>query len=340
MGSNFPLFPEQASTIASRVDNLYFFLVAVSAFFSVLIATIVVVLAVRYRRRRADEVGAHIHGGMALEIVWTVIPFVISMVMFVWGTSVFFALSRPPADALEVYIVGKRWMWKAQHLTGQREINELHVPVGQPIKLLIGSEDVLHSFYIPEFRVKMDAVPGRTTTLWFEATSAGTFHLFCTEYCGTDHSGMIGSVTVMEPQEFQTWLAGGPQQGSLAEAGETLFNELGCVTCHRGTTPRGPSLEGLFGKDVKLADGSTVVADENYLRESILNPQVKMVAGYAPLMPTFQGQLNEDGVVRLLAYLKSLTTQGQTPAAPGAMPAPVQTPAAPAPGTAKPDAHE
>ena len=307
MGGTFTLFPEQASTLAGRVDNLYFFMLAVTLFFSVLVAALVVILAVKYRRRRADEVGANIHGSTALEVIWTAIPLLIAMVMFVWGTSVYFALAKPPAEAMEVYIVGKRWMWKAQHLTGQREINQLHVPVGTPVKLLISSEDVIHSYYIPAFRQKIDAVPGKTTTMWFEASKAGTYQLFCAEYCGTQHSGMIGKVVAMEPREYQQWLGGGAPAGTLTSTGEQQFAALGCVTCHAADGKgRGPSLVGVFGKPQRMANGSTVVADESYLRESILNPQAKMVLGYQPLMPTYQGQISEDGLVTLLAYIKSL----------------------------------
>ncbi len=310
MGGSFNLFPAQASTMAGRVDNLYFFMLAVTAFFSVLIAILVVVLALKYRRRHADEVGANIHGSTALEVVWTAIPLIIALVMFVWGTSVYFALAKPPSDAMEVYVIGKRWMWKAQHLTGQREINELHVPVGQPIKVLIASEDVIHSYYIPAFRVKMDAVPGKTTSLWFEATAPGEYQLFCAEYCGTKHSGMIGRIVAMEPREFQAWLASGgvSQQASLPESGAQLFEQLGCVTCHRDESgSRGPALSGLFGKPVQLANGETVAADEAYLRESILNPTARMVAGYPPLMPTYQGQVSEEALAALIAYIKSLS---------------------------------
>ena len=321
MGGSFNLFPTQASTLAGRVDNLYFFMLAVTLFFSVLVATLVVVLAVRYRRRKADDVGANIHGSTALEVIWTAIPLLIAMVMFVWGTSVYFALAKPPAETMEVYIIGKRWMWKAQHLTGHREINQLHVPVGTPVKLLISSEDVIHSYYIPAFRQKMDAVPGKTTTMWFEASKAGTYQLFCAEYCGTQHSGMIGKVVAMEPREYQQWLAGGAPAGTLTSTGEQQFATLGCVTCHNPDGKgRGPSLVGVFGKPQQMANGSTVIADESYLRESILNPQAKMVQGYAPLMPTYQGQISEDGLASLLAYIKSLGA-----AAPGSAPAPGHT---------------
>lgn len=328
MGGSFNLFPVQASTTASRVDNLYFFMLAVTVFFSVLVATLVVVLAVRYRRRRADEVGANIHGSTALEVVWTVIPLLITLVMFVWGTSVYFALAKPPAEALEVYIVGKRWMWKAQHLTGHREINQLHVPVGTPVKLLISSEDVIHSYYIPAFRTKMDAVPGKTTTLWFEANRAGEYRLFCAEYCGTQHSGMIGRIVALAPRDYQQWLSGGAPAGTLTSTGAQQFASLGCVTCHqREGTGRGPSLVGIFGKPQPLANGATVIADEAYLRESILNPQAKMVQGFPPLMPTYQGQISEEGLVSLIAYIKSLGTgtPGSGADAPQASPAPKAT---------------
>jgi cytochrome c oxidase subunit 2 len=328
MAFNLPLFPPQASTGAAHVDALYFFFVAVTAFFSVLIAAMIVVFAIRFRRKSPDQVGAPIHGSLVLELTWTIIPLGIAMVMFVWGSSVYFTIATPPSNAMEIYIVGKRWMWKAQHVTGQREINELHVPVGQPVKLIIGSEDVIHAYYIPAFRIKMDAVPGRTTTMWFEATRPGVYRLFCAEYCGMSHAKMGGSITVMEPAEFQTWLAGGKPTGTLAEQGQKLFGELGCATCHMATSGgRGPSLNGLFGHEVTLASGEKVTMDEAYIRESILTPAAKMVAGYAPLMPTFQGVINEDQLVQLTAYIKSLASQ------PAAAPAPAPGTAAPTTGT-------
>jgi cytochrome c oxidase subunit II len=317
MFTNFPLFPQQASAQAGQVDALYFFLVAVSAFFSILIATLVVVFAVKYRRRHRDEVGYAIHGSLALELMWTIIPFGIVMVMFAWGSKVAFDLFRPPAGAMEVYVVGKQWMWKVQHMDGQREINELHVPVGRPVKLIMGSEDVLHSYYIPDFRVKADVIPGRYNVLWFTATKPGTYHLFCAEYCGTKHSGMVGSVIAMEPQEFQNWLAGGPASESPVAAGEKLFTDLACITCHTNdASARGPVLQNLFGHQVQLQDGSTVVADEAYIRESIVNPQAKIVAGFQPIMPTFQGLVSEEQLLQLIAYVKSLGQQGTSPATP------------------------
>jgi cytochrome c oxidase subunit 2 len=321
--STLPLLPEQASTIAGRVDALYFFLLALSGFFALLIASLVVWFAIRYRRRRDDEVGASIHGSLALELVWTAIPFTLAMFTFAWGASVYFAMARPPAGALDIYVVGKQWMWKFQHADGRREINELHVPVGRPVRLTMGSEDVIHSLFVPAFRVKADVVPGRTTSLWFEATKAGRYHLFCAEYCGTKHSGMIGWVVAMSPVEFQAWLDGGAGGESLAARGERLFRDLACITCHQaGAEARGPVLDGLFGRPVELADGRMVLADENYLRESIVNPPAKLVAGYQALMPTFQGLVSEEGLLELLAYIKSLAPPAapDTPAVPGSPP--------------------
>jgi cytochrome c oxidase subunit 2 len=251
MFTNLPLFPQQASVQAGQVDAVYFFLVAVSAFFSLLIAVLVVVFAVKYRRRADDEIGFAIHGSLPLELLWTFIPLAIVMVMFAWGAKVFFDLHRPPAGAMEVFVVGKQWMWKVQHMDGQREINELHVPIGKPVKLIMGSEDVLHSYYIPAFRVKADVIPGRYNTMWFTATKPGQYHLFCAEYCGTRHSRMIGTVTAMEPTEFQQWLSGGRAEDSPVAAGAKLFQDLVCNTCHMGDTQgRGPVLTGVYGKPV------------------------------------------------------------------------------------------
>jgi cytochrome c oxidase subunit 2 len=318
MFTNFPFFPQQASAQAGQVDAVYFFLVAVTAFFSLLIATLIVVFVVKYRRRHDDEVGAAIHGSLPLELLWSVIPFGIVMVMFVWGAKVFFDLYRVPAGAMEIFVVGKQWMWKIQHADGQREINELHVPIGRPVKLVMGSEDVIHSFFIPEFRVKADVIPGRYNVLWFEATKAGTYHLFCAEYCGTKHSGMVGNVIAMEPADFQAWLGGGAASDSPVAAGEKLFSSLTCNTCHlQNQQGRGPVLTNLFGSKVALQNGATVIADEAYIRESIVNPQAKLVAGFQPSMPTFQGLVTEEQLLQLIAYVRSLSQQGAAPAAAG-----------------------
>jgi cytochrome c oxidase subunit 2 len=320
-----PLFPEQASTVAARVDNLYFFMVATSAFFAILVTILVVVFAVKYRRRHDDEVGEPIHGSLALELLWTGIPFVVAMVMFVWGASVYFAIARVPEETLDIYAVGKQWMWKFQHREGQREINELHVPVNTPVRMILTSEDVLHDLYFPSFRVKMDAIPGRYTQVWFHATKTGTYHIFCAEYCGTKHSGMIGRVVVMEPGDYQAWLGGTSTGETLAQRGEKLFTQLACITCHNpGSGARGPALNGVWGHEVKLENGNTVIADASYVRESILNPTAKVVAGFAPIMPTFQGQVTEEQLLALTEYIKGL--QAGPAGAPGA--APAQPPAA------------
>ncbi|MGH9816049.1 MAG: cytochrome c oxidase subunit II [Candidatus Acidiferrales bacterium] len=311
MWTDFPLFPEQASTFAKSVDNLYFVLVGVSFFFTVLIFTLVFYFAVKYRRRSEMDVPKPTaEGAIVLEIGWSVLPLIIVMIMFGWGAALFFRMNSPPARAVRVDVVGKQWMWKIQHPNGRREINELHVPLGEPVKLNMISEDVIHSFYIPAFRVKQDVLPGRYTSLWFEATKAGRYHLFCAEYCGAKHSGMIGSVVVMEPAEFEQWLGGGPAGQSPEQAGETLFQTLFCDTCHR-PGGRGPMLEGVFGQPAALTTGQRVTVDEAYIRESILNPQAKVVLGYQPVMPTFQGQVTEEQILQLIAYIKSLTPQPQ-----------------------------
>jgi cytochrome c oxidase subunit 2 len=323
MWSNSPLFPENASTIAGRVDTLYLTLVGITVFFSVLIAGLIVYFAIKHRRRAPDEIGTAVHGALALELTWTIIPFIITMVLFVWGASVFFAEKRAPDETLNIYVVGKQWMWKFQHLDGQREIDELHVPVGRPVKLIMTSEDVIHDVFIPAFRVKADVLPGRYTTEWFQATRPGRYHLFCAEYCGTGHSSMTGWVVVMEPSDYQAWLANGTGEGSLSSAGEKLFADLACNTCHRPNSEgRGPVLDGLYGRTVSLQGGGTVVADEAYIRESILNPAAKVAAGYQPIMPTFQGLVSEEQLLQLIEYIKSLQAQAPTPEARPAEPGP------------------
>ena len=301
------LFPVQASTFAPDVDHLLYFLLAVAVFFSLTIFSAIFYFAIRYRRRSENELPRTIHVGMALEILWSVIPLGLTMVMFTWGASIYFNESRPPDNALDIYVVAKQWMWKLEHLGGQREINELHIPVGRAVRLTMTSEDAIHSFFVPAFRTKQDAVPGRYTTTWFTPTKVGKYHLFCAEYCGTNHSRMGGWVYVMEPRDYEAWLSGGTSGGSLAENGQRLFDELACGNCHKPDgSGRCPSLTGLFGKTVQLAGGGTVKADEGYIRESILQPQAKIVAGYGPIMPTFQGLVTEEGVTQLIEYIKSL----------------------------------
>ena len=306
MWQNLPLLPEQASTIAPRVDALFLFVLGVAVFFAGLIFVSIVYLAVKYRRRADAAAPKLIAGSLALELLWTVIPLGLTMVMFVWGALLFVEIQNPPTDAFEIIAVGKQWMWKMQHPDGHQEINELHVPIGRPIKLTMTSEDVIHSFFVPAFRIKMDVLPGRYTTAWFEATRAGRYRLFCAEFCGTQHSGMIGSVTVLELSEYESWLSGRAVGTSTAKMGESLFQRLGCASCHRpgGAVPA-PSLVGLFGSKVALEGGRTVVADEGYIRESIIDPRAKIVAGYQPVMPTYRGLISEDGILQIIAYLKS-----------------------------------
>jgi cytochrome c oxidase subunit 2 len=305
------IFPEQASTLAPQVDALYFFLIALTAFFTLLISAMVVYFAVKYRRTSSDQVGVPIHGNLTLEMTWTIIPLIIVLFIFGWSARLFYTIARPPAQTLDVYVVGKQWMWKFQHPDGRAEVNELHVPVGTSVKLTMTSQDVIHDVYIPDFRVKADVLPGVYTHLWFKATTPGRYRLFCAEYCGTNHSGMVGWVIVQERAEYEQWLAGGGAQGSMAQMGEKVFKDLACSTCH---------LVGLYGKAVTLADGSSVEADVAYIRESILNPRAKIVSGFQPLMPTFQGLVNEDAMLQLIEYIKSLksappTATGVTPVA-------------------------
>jgi cytochrome c oxidase subunit II len=313
LSTQLPLFPEAASTIAPEVDALYFFLIAVSSFFAILIFSLVFFFAIRYRRRSESERPRPIVGSLKLELLWTIIPLILSMVMFAWGAKVYYDLYTPPTDAMNIYVVGKQWMWKLQHPEGVREINELHVPVGVKVRLTMTSEDVIHSFFVPAFRIKMDVLPGRYTTVWFEATRPGKYHLFCAEYCGTQHSTMIGSVYVLEPDEYEDWLSGASAQTlSMAEAGRQVFHQADCVTCHLSDDPLGPSLTGLYGSRVQLASGETVVADQEYIRESILNPNAKIVAGYEPVMPTYRGLLDEEEILQLIAYIRSLTHISET----------------------------
>jgi cytochrome c oxidase subunit 2 len=304
------------------VDALFIFLLIVTGLMSLLIFACLIFFAARFRHR-ADVRAEQIEGSTPLELTWSVIPLFVFLVIFAWGAVVYFKERTPPRGATEVYVVAKQWMWKLEHAEGQREINELHVPVGRDVKLIMTSQDVIHSFFIPAFRIKQDVLPGRYTVAWFRATKPGTYHLFCAEYCGTQHSGMIGSIVVLPPAQYEAWMSGG-SSGPLSATGEKVFAELGCITCHRGDAQgRGPNLQGLFGKQVLLQDGRTVVADENYVRESILDPGAKIVNGYKPVMPTFQGLLSEEQLNALVAYVKSLSA-----AKPGAAPATAAAPQA------------
>jgi len=310
---SFSLFPPQASADAHKVDTLFFFIILVSVFFSVLTAVLLLYFAVRYRKRGDEAPPPEQHASNTMEYLWCAGLLVIFMVMFFWSAWLYVERTRPPEDALEIYVVGRQWMWKVQHPDGQREINDLHVPAGQPVKVIITSEDVIHSFFIPAFRTKTDAVPGRYTYMTFTPTQPGRYHLFCAQYCGTEHSLMRGTVTVMDPAEYQTWLSSKADL-SMALRGRQLFLKLRCVTCHAETpSGRAPLLENLYRQRVRLSDGSSVVADEDYLRESIRDPGARIVAGYQNIMPKFdEGQLSETELQQVIAYIKTLKT-GDTP---------------------------
>jgi cytochrome c oxidase subunit 2 len=309
----FPLRPADASTIAGDVDHLYFFLTAVTLFFTVLIFSLIFYFMVKYRRRSDDEIPEAVETSTALEVTWTVIPTLICAVMFVWSSSLYFRNSRPPMASTEIFVIGKQWMWHLQHPEGRREINELHVPVGVPVKLTMTSEDVIHDFSVPAFRIKKDVLPGRYSTIWFQATQTGTYHFFCAQYCGAEHSAMIGWVYVMSQSDYARWLsAGAGQSESMEAAGERLFTQLSCVTCHaKDNGGRSPSLVGLFGHDVTLRDGSTRLADEAYIRDAIVKPNSMPLRGYATVMPSFQGQINEEQLLQLIAYIKALGSEGR-----------------------------
>jgi cytochrome c oxidase subunit 2 len=305
------IFPPRASAMAGELDALYMFLLAVSATMTVLIFFLVFFFAVKYRRRSPDDpMPKAIHNSIPLEIAWTVIPFGFMLIMFAWGTKMYYNEYTPPSmNTLDIYVTGKQWMWKVQYPGGQRDINELHVPTGQSVKLTLASEDVIHSFFIPAFRIKHDVVPGHYETFWFQPTLPGRYHLFCAEYCGTGHSKMGGWVTVMEPAAYEAWLSGGATGASMADQGEKLFEQYGCVNCHgMDKNGRGPSLRNIFGHAVQLENGQTVIADEAYLRESVFNPNAKIVAGYhRDVMPEFQGQVGEEQLLQLIVYIKSLS---------------------------------
>ena len=302
-----PLKPRAASSIAQGVDNLYFALTVITLFFTILIFSTIFFFMIKYRRRSPDEIPADTGEHLGLELTWTIVPTLITVFIFIWGSSLYFENSRPPEAATEIFVVGKQWMWHIQHPEGVREINELHVPVNTPISITMTSDDVIHDFYIPAFRVKKDAVPGRYTSLWFQATKIGTYHIFCGQYCGADHAEMIGWVYVMSGTDYAAWLSGGARNESMAQTGERLFNQLGCVTCHVADgTGRGPSLVGLYGKPEKLRDGSTRVVDETLIRQAIVNSNSIPLPNYPPIMPSFQGQVNEEQVLQLIAYVKSL----------------------------------
>ncbi|MFC6645856.1 cytochrome c oxidase subunit II [Granulicella cerasi] len=300
------LFPAEASTIAPYTDALYFFLIGMTIVGTLLVGVLVVFFSIRYRKEK-NPVATQVEGSTLLEATWTIIPLAIFLVTFVWGALLYFRIFNPPANAMNIYVVGKQWMWKAEHPGGQHEINALHIPAGKPVQLTMISQDVFHSFSIPDFRVKREVIPGRYSTVWFQATTPGTYHIFCTQYCGTLHAGMIGEVTVLEPKDYEKWLQESTSGMSLAQNGERLFASMGCNACHTGNAAaRGPNLAGVYGTKLTLANGSQVLVNEAYLRDAILNPSEHITAGYAPIMPTYQGQISEDGLIDLVEYIKNM----------------------------------
>ena len=300
------LFPAEASGISPYVDALYVFLLLMTIFGTALVAALLLVFSIRYRREK-NPVATQVEGSTLLEATWTIIPLAIFLVTFVWGALLYFRIYNPPANAMNIYVVGKQWMWKAEHPGGQHEINALHVPTGRPVQLTMISQDVFHSFSIPDFRIKREVIPGRYSTVWFQATEPGSYHLFCTQYCGTQHSGMIGTITVLTPDDYKKWLQESTSGMSLAQNGERLFASMGCNSCHSGNAAaRGPNLAGVYGAKLTLTDGSQMLVNDAYLRDAILNPSQHVTAGFAPIMPTYQGQISEDGLIDLVEYIKNM----------------------------------
>jgi cytochrome c oxidase subunit II len=309
---NFPLFPDRASSLASRVDVLFFVWLALATLVASAIAILIVFFAVKYRsgssanRATAPE-AVRARRDRRIELAWIFIPLGLFVVMFAWAAELYYEHAAPPADAMDVYVIGKQWMWKLEHAGGQREIDELHVPAGRPVRLVMTSQDVIHDFFMPVFRIKQDVLPGRYTILWFTATKPGDYHLFCSQYCGTDHSRMIGHVVVMAPAAFAAWLARGNGAQTMAARGAARFRQYGCSGCHgANASVHAPKLEGLFGKPVQLEGGGSVIADERYVHDSVMLPKKEITAGYAPIMPSFQGQIAEEDLLDIVEYIKSL----------------------------------
>jgi cytochrome c oxidase subunit 2 len=303
-------WPEQASLHAEKVDQFILAFSVLVAALSVPAVVLVFVFAVKYRRGKPADRRHAPNRKVWLEVSWSVIPFLAVLAFFVWSTTLFFELNRPPPGTLDIFVVAKQWMWKAEHQGGQREINELHVPVGQPVRLVLSSQDVIHSFYVPALRVKQDVVPGRVTSMWFTVEKPGVYWMTCAEFCGTDHAVMGGKFYALTGDEYSAWLAHSGADTSLAASGQVLFRTYGCSGCHApGSAVHAPDLAGLYGRPVALGSGETVVADEQYIRDSILLPQKQVAAGYKPVMPTFRNILNEDQVIQLVAYIKSLRPQ-------------------------------
>jgi cytochrome c oxidase subunit II len=324
MRTSLQFWPDSASTVSSEVNLFFICMIVLCATVAIGIAGFLIYSALRYHRKHENEMGAQTRNNIPAEMTWIITPTVLFMGMFLWGAKMYFDIERPPDDAIPMYVVAKQWMWKIQHPEGQREIDTLHIPVGRPVKLTMTSEDVIHSFFVPAFRTKQDVLPGRYTTTWFEAIKAGKYHLFCAEYCGTKHSGMIGYVYAMTPADYQTWLTQGATEGSLSAQGEKYFHQYGCANCHHfDNQGRCPDLRNLYMRPVQISTGQYVTADDNYLRESIYDPNAQIVYGFqANIMPNFSGQIPEDHVLALISYIKALGPPpgDQMPSSNGAVP--------------------
>jgi cytochrome c oxidase subunit II len=311
----------QATTSAAEVDYLILALLLTSCAILALVFGLILLYMIKYRAGSDIDRGVLADKTWRLEAAWTVATLLIFFGLFVWGADLYVRLFQPPSDALKIYVIGKQWMWKIEHQGGQREINVLHLPVGRPIQLVMTSEDVIHDFSVPAFRIKHDVLPGRYETLWFEVNEPGTYHLFCTQLCGTGHADMFGEIVAMAAPEYQNWLQQNAGGETLAKAGETLFMRYGCSGCHGGNGAggrqsggmvRAPALAGLYGSPVTLTDGSIVTADDLYIRDCILLPEKRRVASYPPLMPSFAGQISEEDLLKIIAYIKSLTPEKQS----------------------------
>mgnify|MGYP001597870304 CR=1 FL=1 len=303
--------PPAKSTVAADTDALFTFIHAVSLIFLIGIVAAMVWFVYRYRRRSEHDVTPVITHNNALEVTWSVIPFILVMIVFAWGFRGYLDLRTPPADAYEVRAIGKKWLWEFHYENGYVSVGELHVPAGRPVKLVMNSVDVIHSFYVPDYRIKRDVLPGRYSSVWFEAPEAGESIVFCTEYCGTAHSDMMAKVVVKEPQEFQDWLstaAAADANVPPVELGGQLVQRNACLTCHSqdGSELQGPTFKGIFGREQRMEDGTVVTVDENYIRNSILRPQSQIVEGYLPVMPPYEGTLNDTQIDAIIEYLKTV----------------------------------
>jgi cytochrome c oxidase subunit 2 len=314
------LWPVEASTQAGKVDFIFILLLVISAVIILLVSGLLIGFSIRYRRgSKAPRGKLPAFMSRDIEIGWTAATLFLALFLFWWAGTVELSAMQAPPNALEIHVLAKQWMWKTRHPSGAREINELHVPLGEPVRLLMTSQDVIHSFFVPAFRIKQDVVPGRLTQTWFQATKLGEYHLFCAEFCGTEHAVMGGRIVVMRPDDYARWARAQPESDDLGREGSRLFISLGCSGCHAASSRvHAPSLVGLYGGMVHLADGRTVSADEAYLRDSILQPKKDVVAGFDPIMPSFAGVVDEDDMQRLVAYLMSLRTTasaaaGETP---------------------------